>query len=144
MAAIRTNLDLSIPPPEQPLIVYLADARAVLDAVSQDGQAWGMVSSLNAPLDTDAAPPPGLRIVPVKAEQDSLPALPTYENLATGAYPLFHNLFIVCRNNGDREGGKFLTHLASARGLRQVERSGVVPARQVLREIYLTTQPVGN
>jgi hypothetical protein len=73
-----------------------------------------------------------------------LPALPTYENVATGVYPLYHSLFIACRENGDREGGMFVTHLSSARGLRQVERAGVVPARQVLREIYLNTNPIGE
>jgi hypothetical protein len=64
--------------------------------------------------------------------------------VATGTYPLHHRLYLACRENGSREGGKFLTYLASARGLRQVERAGVVPARQNAREIILTTSPVGG
>lgn len=142
--AVREEMDLGEPAPIPALIVFLADAQAVLEAVSQDSRAWGMVSSLNAPLDPNAAPPAGVRFVALRPGPDQPSALPTYENVATGAYPLHHNLFVVCRENGDREGGKFLTHLASARGLRQIERAGVVPAKQVLREIYLTTNPVGE
>ncbi|TFG41858.1 MAG: hypothetical protein E4H48_05455 [Syntrophobacterales bacterium] len=142
--AVRTSLGLSDPPATRPLTLFLADAQAVLDAVSRDGRAWGIISSLNAPLDPGADPPPGLRIVSLRAGPEDSPALPTYENVATGAYPLHHRLYLACRENGSREGGKFLTHLASARGLRQVERAGVIPDRQVLREIYLTTTPLGE
>ncbi|MFH1844277.1 MAG: substrate-binding domain-containing protein [bacterium] len=142
--AVRANLGLSDPSPSSPFLVYLADAPAVLDAVSNDDHAWGIVSSLNAPLDPGTDPPPGVRIVSLRAGPGESPLLPTYENVATGAYPLYHRLYLACRENGSREGGKFLTHLASARGLRQVERAGVVPARQILREIYLTTTPVGE
>jgi len=142
--AFREEIDLPDPPVAGPLIVFLADAGAVLDAVGRDKQSWGMVSSLNSNLDPAAAAPADVRFVAVKAGPDSLPALPTYENVARGVYPLHHWLYVVCRENGSREGGRFLTHLASARGLRQVERAGVIPASAVLREIHLTTTPVEN
>lgn len=139
---LRASLGLDGAPP--PSVVFLADATAVLDAVGQDPRAWGLVSSLNAPIDSDVQPPAGVRIVSLVDRTGNEPALPTYENVANGAYPLHHRLYLACRENGDREGGKFLTHLASARGLRQVERSGVIPDRQVLREIHLTTTPLGE
>lgn len=141
---VRSSLGLDEQAPAPPLIVFLADAQAVLDAVKQDDRAWGIVSSLNAPLDPDAGPWPGIRLVAMRAGSENQPALPTYENVASGAYPLHHFLFVVCRENGSLEGGKFLTHLASARGLRQVERAGVIPASLVFREIHLTTTPVGE
>ena len=65
----------------------------------------------------------------MRAAPDSAAAAPSYENLAVGAYPLHHVLYAACRGNGSLEGAKFVTHLASARGLRQVERAGVLPAR---------------
>ena len=142
--AVRQDLGLISNPAPMPLIVYLADAPSVLEAVQRDGQAWGMVSTLNAGFDPMDALPPGLRLVTVQESAEAAPALPTYENVATGAYPLHHFLFLACRENGDRQGGMFLTHLASARGLRQVERAGVVPAKQFMREIHLTTTPMGD
>ena len=72
------------------------------------------------------------------------PTDPTYENVATGADPLYVSLYVACRTNGGIQGGKFFTHLVSDRGLRQVERAGCIRARQALRQIYLTTQPVGE
>ena len=132
------------PEPAAGAVVFVEDARAVLAAVAGDGRAWGLMSSLDGPDVTTATLPAAVTVVPVRAAPDSLPALPTYENVATGAYPLYHAFFVVCRSGGGREGGKFLTHLSSARGLRQIERAGVLPARQVLREIYLSTAPIGG
>ena len=142
--AVRTDLELGDRSPSPPFLVFLADAGAVLEAVSRDDRAWGLISSLNAPLDPGADPPLGVRIIALRAGPENPAVLPTYENVATGTYPLHHRLYLACRENFSREGGKFLTHLASARGLRQVERSGVVPAKQVSREIYLTTTPMGE
>lgn len=125
--------------------VFLADAATVLAAVAARPRAEGLVSSLNAPLDTEAGREPGgpdgVKAMRLKAGPGARPAAPTYENLATGDYPLHHFLYVACRPGGDIQGGKFVTHLASARGLRQVERAGVLPARQVLREIYLSREP---
>jgi ABC-type phosphate transport system substrate-binding protein len=142
--AVCASLGLSGQPPARPFFVFLANAQAVLDAVNRDDRAWGIVSSLDAPFDPDVGPPPGVHLVSLRAEPENSPALPTYENVATGAYPLHHRLYVACRENGSLQGGKFLTHLASARGLRQIERAGVVPASQILREVHLTTKPVGE
>ena len=132
------------PEPAADKVVFVADARAVLMAVADDARGWGLFSSLDGPDVTTAPPPDDVSVVPVRAAPDSLPALPTYENVATGAYPLYHAFYVGCRSGGGPEGGKFLTHLSSARGLRQIERAGVLPARQVLREIYLSTEPIGG
>jgi ABC-type phosphate transport system substrate-binding protein len=143
--AVRTALGLIGPePPAGVPVVFLADAAAVVAAVRTDHVSWGMVSSLDAPLDPDAGRQEGLAFVPMRAAPDSEAVAPIYENLAKGAYPLHHVLYVACRGNGGIEGAKFVTHLGSARGLRQVERAGVLPARQVLREIYLTRDPIGG
>ena len=143
--AVHAMLDLDIPSdPAPPFISFLANAPDVLEAVRNDSHAWGMVSSLNGTLDPDGGPPKGLRIIPVVSGPGNQPFLPTYENVAAGTYPLHHFLYLACRENGNLEGGKFLTHLTSARGLRQVERAGALPARQILREIHLTTKPLGE
>ena len=38
----------------------------------------------------------------------------------------------------------FVTYLTSDRGQRQIERAGILPARQTLREIVLTRGPIGK
>jgi len=38
----------------------------------------------------------------------------------------------------------FVTHLFSGRGQRTVKRLGFLPAREVAREIVLTTDPIGT
>jgi hypothetical protein len=62
----------------------------------------------------------------------------------TGDYPLHHKLYVACRATGGIEGTKFVTHLASDRGQRQVRRAGAVPARNVAREIVITRDPPGS
>lgn len=153
-AALR--LPAQMPPPGSP-VVFLADPDAVLGAVTDaatasaptsgtgdGGRVWGLVSSLAAGLDPETGPPPGVRFLAGRADPDSAAALPTYENVARGTYPLHHVLLVACRATGGRQGGLFVTHLASDRGLRQVERAGVIPARQVSREIHLTRDPLAE
>jgi len=131
-------------------IVYLADDREVARAVANDPRSLGMVASFDLPaapvrtlpaLGDSAAGP---RIVPLVGRSGDQEVDPTYETVAGGDYPLFVSLFVACRTNGGIQGGKFLTHLASGRGQRQIERAGCIPARQVLREIYLTTKDLGE
>jgi len=137
-------------PVDEAAVIYLANDREVARAVANDRRAMGMVVTFDLPAifspnlpaweDSTAGPV----IIPV-ADRPGGPATePTYENVAEGAYPLFVSLFVACRTNGGIQGGKFLTHLASGRGQRQIERAGCIPARQVLREIFLTTQAVGE
>jgi ABC-type phosphate transport system substrate-binding protein len=137
-------------PVDEAAVIYLANDREVARAVANDRRAMGMVVSFDLPAIFSPTLPAwedstvGPVIVPV-ADRPGGPATePTYENVAEGAYPLFVSLFVACRTNGGIQGGKFLTHLASGRGQRQIERAGCIPARQVLREIFLTTQAVGE
>jgi ABC-type phosphate transport system substrate-binding protein len=120
-------------------VTFLADPASVIAAVAATPGAWGLVSTFDAGLDAAA----GTRFVGVVAEAGQVAVAPGAASLATGVYPLHHYLHVACRGAGGLEGGKFVTHLASARGLRQVERAGVVPARLVARTIQLTRDPVG-
>jgi hypothetical protein len=137
-------------PVDDPAVIYLADDRQVAGAVANDPRALGMIASFDLPASATRTLPAGEdslagpRIVRLIGPAGDQPADPTYENVATGAYPLYVPLFVACRTNGGIQGGKFFTHLVSARGLRQIERAGCIPAKQVLREIYLTTEPVGE
>ena len=115
------------------------DRNVVAAGRGRHGGAWGLVSTFDAGLDAAA----GTRFVGVVAEAGQVAVAPGAASLATGVYPLHHYLHVACRGAGGLEGGKFVTHLASARGLRQVERAGVVPARLVARTIQLTRDPVG-
>jgi ABC-type phosphate transport system substrate-binding protein len=142
--AVRSLLGLTEPDSAALDVVFLADAAAIEAAVAADAESWGLVSSLAAPGDPLAGPPAGLAYVPLRAAADSAAAAPTYENLATGAYPLHHVLYAASRADGSIEGAKFMTYLASAPGQRQVERAGVVPVRHFAREIYLSRDPVGR
>jgi ABC-type phosphate transport system substrate-binding protein len=137
--ALFGALDLPVPAPAAPgagPVVFLVDPAAVAGAVAEDPRAWGLVSTLDAGEVGDF-------VAVVAADGDSAVS-PVAANIATGDYPLHHFLHAVCRGAGSLEGGKFITHLASARGLRQVERAGVVPARLVARTIQLSRDPVGG
>ncbi len=119
-------------------IVFLADVGAVVAAVAADPGTLGLASTFT--LADDAR----VRRVALSAAADDTAAAPTFTNLVTGAYPLYHWLYVACRSRGGIQGAKFVTHLASPRGQRQVERAGVVPAQQVAREIILTRDPIGS
>jgi ABC-type phosphate transport system substrate-binding protein len=137
-------------PVDETTVVYLANDREVARAVANDPRSLGMVVSFDLPaapqrtlpVGQEAAAGPG--IVPLVGGPGGEKTDPTYENVASGAYPLFVSLFVACRTNGGIQGGKFLTHLASGRGQRQIERAGCIPAKQVLREIYLSTEALGE
>ncbi len=132
--ALRARLDLAEPdPPAGSPVVFLADEAAVVGAVVADSTAWGFVSALAS----DPGDLTRLRVGPAAAA-------PTYTAVATGDYPLYQRLYAVCLADGSIEARKFVTHLASPRGLRQVERAGVVPAAQTARTIILTREPVGH
>lgn len=125
-------------------VTFLADPASVIAAVAADPEAWGLVSTLDAGLDVSTGAPAGARFVGVVAEAGQEAVAPGAASIATGVYPLHHFLYVACRGAGNLEGGKFVTHLASARGLRQVERAGVIPARLVARTIQLSRDPVGD
>lgn len=118
-------------------VTFLATPGDVARAVVADPGTLGVVSTFTL------ADDPSVRRVPVSAPGDTA-AAPTFTNLVTGAYPLYHWLYVACRERGGIQGTKFVTHLASPRGQRQVERAGFVPARQVAREVILTRDPPGG
>ncbi len=125
-------------------VVFLADPAAVMQAVAADPTSWGVVSTLSAGLEPEAGPPAGTRFVGVVATRGVAAVSPAAANVATGDYPLHHSLYVACRGAGGLEGVKFVNHLGTARGLRQVENAGVVPARLVAREIQLSRDAVGK
>jgi len=137
-------------PVDETAVVYLADDREVARAVANDPRGMGMVASFDLPASPMRILPAwedsaaGPRIVLLAGLPDGEETDPTYENVAPGAYPLFVSLFAACRTNGGIQGGKFLTHLATGRGQRQIERAGCIPAKQVLRQVYLTTKALGE
>ncbi len=133
-------------PSDAPTVTYLATDQDVVRAVTNDPRALGMVVSFDLPsvsastFTSAADSAPGPRLVPISGPDGSPPVAPTYENVASGDYPLFVSLMVACRTNGGIEGAKFVTHLASGPGQRQIERTGCIPARRVLREVILKTE----
>jgi ABC-type phosphate transport system substrate-binding protein len=124
-------------PADTTTVVYLADDDAVTLAVANDPRALGLIVSYDLPV-TAPRLIRGARLVSLA---DSTTAVaPTYENVATGAYPLFVPLLVACRGNGGIQGSKFVTYLASGPGQRRIERAGCVPAWQVQREVILTNE----
>jgi ABC-type phosphate transport system substrate-binding protein len=119
-------------------VIYMRDVASVVEAVVGDPGTLGLASTFTLGSDSTA------RRVPVSPAAGEAAAAPTFPNLVTGAYPLYHWLYVVCREEGGIQGTKFVTHLAGARGQRQVEKAGVVPARQVAREVILSREPLGS
>lgn len=138
--ALRLGVPQAAGPPDR--VTFLKDEPAVIEAVRVDVGTIGLVSSLDLP---DEPGRPGVRVVRVAPDSIGAPAVePGCETIATGQYPLYHYLYVACRPGGGIEGDKFVTHLTSARGQRQVERSGQLPARQVPREVILSTGTPGG
>ncbi len=123
-----------------PGVAFLPDDAAVAAAVRADRSARGVASSFALP---EGAAPPGARAVALREGIGGTPVRPGAAEIAAGDYPLWHYLYVGCRPGGGAQGTKFVTHLTSPRGQRQVERTPFLPARQVPREIHLNRRPPG-
>jgi len=121
-------------------VVFLADESQVMRAVAAEPRALGLGSSLSLPANLDS-----LGVAPMAVGTDSTRAsLPTYQAVGYGEYPLYHYLYAACLPSGSTSGNMFLSYLVSARGQRQVERDGWLPAKRPLREVVVTTGPIGG
>jgi ABC-type phosphate transport system substrate-binding protein len=122
-------------------VVFLPDDESVLTAVRADLRGLGLISTLTAPAEIAGH---GARGVPLQVAPDAPPVAATDMEVAAGSYPLYHYLYVACQADGSLQGSKFVTHVTSDRGQRQIARAGFVPSRLVLRQIYLTRHPVGQ
>jgi len=119
----------------------LQDEPAVIQAVANDPDALGIGSTLSLP---DTLSGYGVRFVRILPDTGSVAVGPEYERIGYGEYPLHHYLYAACLANGSVRAAMFVTHLTSDRGQRQIERTGVLPARQTVWPIVLTRRPVGS
>jgi ABC-type phosphate transport system substrate-binding protein len=130
--------------PELAHITFLKDETAVIEAVLADPRGIGIASTLTLP---DSLPElsgtRAVRAVAVLPDTGLVPVAPGYEQIGYGEYPLYHYLYVACLAHGSVRASMFVTHLTSDRGQRHVERAGYLPARQVMRQIYLSRRPLG-
>lgn len=126
-------------------IIFLKDEADVLEAVLADPRGLGIASTLSLP---DSLPEfdagRAVRAVAVLPDTGLVAIEPGYEQIGYGEYPLYHYLYLACLANGSPRGAMFVTYLTSDRGQRHVERAGFLPARQTVRQIYLTRHPLGS
>jgi ABC-type phosphate transport system substrate-binding protein len=122
-------------------VTFLKDEAEVLQAVAADPASVGIASTLTLP---DTLAGSGVRTLRVLPDTGSVAVEPAYERIGYGEYPLYHYLYAACLSSGSIRAAMFVSHLTSDRGQRQVERTGVLPARQTVRQIYLTRKPVGG
>jgi len=140
--AFRDSLGLAAAVTGNPTpITFLSDEDGVLRSVQADPRALGLGSTLSLPEDLEER---GVYWVAIHADGATPAALPSYEEIGYGEYPLLHHLYIACRSESGPAGSMFVTHVTSARGQRQIEREGFLPAYRPLREVYLTTDPLGE
>jgi ABC-type phosphate transport system substrate-binding protein len=121
-------------------IVFLLDDRAVADAVRADAGSIGLVSAFVLAA-TDLAA--DVRVLAVRDTGGSAAIQPEAATVASGEYPLWTYLYLCCRPDGDLQGSKFVTHVTSARGQRQIEWTDYLPAQLVPREVYIDHRPIG-
>jgi ABC-type phosphate transport system substrate-binding protein len=122
-------------------VTFLREEAEVIQAVAADPGGLGIGSTLTLP---DSLGALGVRAMRILPDTGSVAVGPGYEMVGYGEYPLYHYLYAACLSNGSVRAAMFVTHLTSDRGQRQIERAGVLPARQTLRQIYLTRRPVGS
>jgi len=136
--AFASQLGVAAEPPEG--LVWLADERAVAQAVGADPGSIGIASTLSLPADLDEL---GARLVPVRGDTTSRAVLPYRGQIARGDYPLFHYLYVAMRPGRASAATGFVTFVYSGRGQRLVQHQGFVPARQTARIIQLVSKPLG-
>ena len=122
-------------------VTFLQDESAVIQAVEADPSGLGIGSTLSLP---DSLVEHGVRFVRILPDTGSVSVEPEYERIGYGEYPLYHYLYAACLANGSVRAAMFVTHLTSDRGQRQIERTGILPARQTVWPIFLTRRPVGS
>jgi ABC-type phosphate transport system substrate-binding protein len=119
-------------------VAFLESDSAVAVAVAADTLSLGVATSMSLPGDLDEA---GLRTVALQGEAGAVS--PSSKTIGYGEYPLYHYLYGACRSRTGPRASMFVTYLTSDRGQRHVERAGVLPAREVMRSVVLTRQPLG-
>ena len=139
--AFRAGLGFSENEETSPRVTFLKDESAVVQAVAADPRGFGIGSTLSLP---DSLADRGVRVVKISRDAGSAAVRPGYEQIGYGEYPLFHYLYVACLAKGSVRAAMFVTQLTSDRGQRQIERAGVLPARQTARPIVLTRHPVGS
>jgi ABC-type phosphate transport system substrate-binding protein len=139
--ALRKCLGFSQKAPNPSNVKFLKDEKQVVDAVRADPRGIGITSTLSLP---DTVVTEGVHAVAVRADKGGAAAMPEYERIGYGDYPLYHYLYAACLANGSVRGAMFVTHLTSDRGQRQIERAGFLPARQTARPIVITRHPLGE
>jgi ABC-type phosphate transport system substrate-binding protein len=139
--AFRDGLGVSEEASQLTRVTFMQNEAAVIQAVAADPGSVGIGSTLSLP-DTLAAL--GVRLVKIRSDKGTVSVEPGYEQVGYGEYPLYHYLYAACLANGSVRAAMFVTQLTSDRGQRQVERAGVLPARQTLRPIVLTREPIGS
>ena len=139
--AFRSCLGIAAHAPVPPTVTFLKDEAAVVEAVIADPRGIGIASTLSLP---DTVLSSGVHAVLVRADDKTAAVPPEYSRIGYGDYPLFHYLYAACLANGSVRGAMFVTHLTSDRGQRQVERAGLLPARQTARAIVITRHPLGG
>lgn len=122
-------------------VYFLADEAAVLNAVEADPRGLGLTGSPSLSEDPN---PLQSKTVDVSGSPGSEPTPPSYGAVASGAYPLHYHLHACCLRNAGVSASRFVTYAASARGQRQLERAGFLPARHPARPVYLSDHPLGG
>ncbi len=141
-AAFRERLGLAPGDTARPAdVAWLADDRAVAEAVRRDPGALGVAGALALTPSLDSLQ---VRAVPVRADSARAASLPGDEAVAYGRYPLYHRLYAAVRTDGGLAGRMFVTYLTSPRGQRRMEREGYLPSERTLREVVLTREPIGG
>ncbi len=120
-------------------VAWVADDRAVAQAVSANPAAIGLASSL-ALRDADMQ---GCRRVRITADRATAATDPTQDRIAGGEYPLYHHLYASCRERPGPDAAAFASFLYGEMGQALIRREGFLPAREIAREIQLAQRPVG-
>jgi ABC-type phosphate transport system substrate-binding protein len=117
-------------------VTFLADASAVREAVADDPGSIGIVAAWGGEAFA------GLHPLDVQAEVDgeTVVVTPNVETVASGAYPLYHHLYVCCLPANRRQASVFVTLVTEGPGQRHIERAGFLPARWTAREVILTRE----
>jgi ABC-type phosphate transport system substrate-binding protein len=120
-------------------VAWVADDRAVAQALAADPAAIGIASSLAL----GEADVKTCRTIRITGDRETAASDPTLDQIAGGAYPLYHELYASCRERPGADAAAFTSFLNGEMGQTLIRREGFLPAREIAREIQLAQRPVG-
>lgn len=108
----------------------------LVDYVASHKNSIGVISNNNLLNDTDSVLQQNVRVISVRGN-DGITYFPSDSNIRSGNYPFRREVYIACGESWPGLGTGFAKFMITDIGQTIIKRSGLIPARQAMRNIEL-------